>query len=137
MNCTDPARGQFDFWLGEWDVHRPDGSLAGINRIEKKHGGCVLHERYETPAGYSGESLNIYDAARKRWHQTWVDNDGLLLLLEGSLVDGCMVLEGAGHRIAWTPMPDGSVQQFWETIDADGAWAVAFDGRYTRRRDQP
>ena len=36
LSCTDPAYGQFDFWLGEWEVHRPDGTLAGFNRIEKK-----------------------------------------------------------------------------------------------------
>jgi hypothetical protein len=30
--------------------------------------------------GYSGESLNEYDAARKVWHQTWVDSSGTLLL---------------------------------------------------------
>jgi hypothetical protein len=31
----------------------------------REYGGCVLHERYDTGKGYSGESLNVYDAARK------------------------------------------------------------------------
>lgn len=142
--CGDPAYRQFDFWLGQWEVRKPDGSLAGSNRIEKEYGGCVLHERYATPGGYRGESLNTYDPARQVWHQTWVDNSGLLLLLEGRLVDGRMVLEGAGrgpdgaavrHRITWTPNPDGSVRQFWESTDAGGAWTVAFDGLYRRTGD--
>jgi len=141
MACVDPAYRQFDFWLGQWEVRKPDGSLAGSNRIEKEYDGCVLHERYATPGGYRGESLNTYDPARQVWHQTWVDNSGLLLLLEGHLVDGRMVLEGAGrgpdgaavrHRITWTPNPDGSVRQFWESTDAGGAWTVAFDGLYQR-----
>lgn len=140
--CRDPAYRQFDFWLGEWEVFKPDGTLAGTNRIEQEYGGCVLHERYATPKGYSGESLNTYDAARKVWHQTWVDNAGLLLLLEGRLVDGRMVLEGAGqgpdgtavkHRITWTPNPDGSVRQFWESTGPSGKWTVAFDGLYKRK----
>ncbi len=142
MTCSDPAYRQFDFWIGEWDVHKADGSLAGTNRIDKEYGGCVLHERYATPKGYSGESLNTYDVARKVWHQSWVDNAGLLLLLDGGLVDGRMVMEGAGqapngaairHRITWTPNPDGTVRQLWESTDAGGKWSVAFDGLYKRR----
>lgn len=141
--CDAPAHRAFDFWIGEWEVRTPDGKLAGINRIASEYGGCVLHERYDTERGYRGESLNIYDAGRKRWHQTWVDTDGTLLTLEGDLRDGQMVLEGqtqamdgstTRHRITWTPNADGSVRQFWESTDAKGAWTVAFDGRYTRRR---
>ena len=41
-----------------------------------------------------GESLNVYDGARKVWHQTWVDTAGTLLLLEGNLRGKSMVLEG-------------------------------------------
>ncbi len=143
VSCKDPAYGQFDFWLGEWEVRKPDGTLAGTNRIDKEYGGCVLHERYSTPKGYSGESLNTYDVTRKLWHQTWVDNSGLLLLLEGHFSDGRMVLEGAGqapngaairHRITWTPNVDGTVRQLWETTGASGAWTVAFDGKYRRTR---
>ena len=67
---------------------------------------------------------------------------GTLLLLEGGLVDGKMVLEGqttgtdaqiVRHRITWTPNPDGSVRQFWESTDAKGDWRTAFDGRYTKK----
>lgn len=140
--CEDPQHRAFDFWLGEWQVKTPDGKLAGINRIEREYGGCVLHERYDTGRGYSGESVNIYDAGRKVWHQTWVDTSGTLLVLEGGLREGKMVLEGqtvaAGkqvtkHRITWTPNQDGSVRQLWQSTDAQGNWETAFDGHYTRK----
>ena len=65
--CDGPAFRQFDFWLGEWQVHKPDGKLAGSNRITREYGGCVIHEHYSTKLGFSGESLNIYDASRKVW----------------------------------------------------------------------
>ena len=139
--CSDPAYRQFDFWVGKWEVFRPDGKVAGTNRIEKEYGGCVLHERYATPGRYTGESLNSYDPARKMWHQTWVDNSGMLLLLEGQFNGKSMVLEGktldqmakeTKHRITWTPHADGSVRQLWESTDAKGAWTVAFDGLYKR-----
>jgi hypothetical protein len=140
--CDDPSYRQFDFWLGQWQVHTPDGKLAGTNGITREYDGCVLHERYTTPRGYSGESLNMYDAARKMWHQTWVDNEGTLLLLEGRLIDGRMRMEGqitegngkiTRHRITWTPNSDGSIRQLWESTDSKGQWITAFDGRYTKR----
>ena len=140
--CTAAAHRAFDFWIGEWNVHAANGKLAGANSIKAEYGGCVLHERYDTGKGYSGESLNIYDESRKIWHQSWVDSSGLLLLLEGGIRDGNMVLEGqttdadgkpTKHRITWTPNPDGSVRQLWESTTANGERAIAFDGKYTRK----
>jgi hypothetical protein len=106
----------------------------------------VIHEHYAAAGrGYSGESLNMFDAARKVWHQTWVDTDGTLLLLEGRLVDGRMVLEGqtanvnslpTRHRITWSRNADAGVQQVWESTDAKGEWAVVFNGKYTRKQAQ-
>lgn len=140
--CSTPEHRQFDFWIGEWQVRKPDGGIAGINRIERQHGGCVIHERYATGRGYSGESLNVYDATRKVWHQTWVDSAGLLLLLEGRFDGTRMALEGnrttadgtiEHHRITWTPNADGTVRQHWETGSAEGKWTTVFDGVYTRQ----
>jgi len=140
--CTSAAHRAFDFWLGEWQVHGANGKLAGTNAITSAHGGCVLRESYRTPGNYSGESINIYDASRKLWHQTWADSSGLLLTLEGGLHDGRMVLEGSvpgtggstvKHRITWTPNADGSVRQHWESTDSNGKWTTAFDGKYTRK----
>lgn len=144
--CDGPEFRQFDFWIGDWQVFRPDETLAGTNSIRREMGGCVLHERYRTDQGYVGESFNVYDAGRRRWHQTWVDSSGLLLLLDGGLEDGNMVLEGATsddkgvvtrHRITWTPNPDGSVRQHWQTTDAAGAWTTAFDGLYRKATIKP
>ena len=140
--CEGPEHRAFDFWLGEWQVRTPDGKLAGVNRVTREYEGCVLHERYDTGRGYSGESLNIYDAGRKTWHQTWVDTSGTLLVLEGGIRNASMVLEGqtigtdaqkTKHRITWTPNADGSVRQLWESTDAKGQWSTAFDGQYTRK----
>ena len=139
--CEGAAYRAFDFWVGEWNVYGPKGRLVGTNSVTREYGGCVIHEHYKTGHGYSGESLNIYDVSRKVWHQSWVDSSGTLLLLEGGLRDGRMVLEGQMpgadgkttlQRITWTPNPDGSVRQLWESTDASGKWGVVFDGKYTR-----
>ena len=139
--CAGAEYRQFDFWLGDWRVVKPDGAFAGTNHITLEYGGCVVHEHYVTGKGYSGESLSMYDAARKVWHQTWVDDNGLLLTIEGHWDGKSMVLEGKApdasgaltkQRITWTPSADGSVRQLWEALDAKGAWTVAFDGKYTK-----
>ncbi len=134
---------QFDFWIGTWDVTRPDGARAGENRIEPILGGCVLRESWTGVRGLHGTSYNIYDAARHRWHQTWVDDQGSLLVLEGGLAAGRIVLEGVSsdsagrprrQRITWQETAPGRVRQLWESSGDDGAtWAVAFDGRYVKR----
>src|ERR1700758_1123418 len=92
--CGAPENRQFDFWVGDWQVHKPDGSVAGMNSITLEYGGWVVPENYAPGRGYSGESLNTYDAARKVWHQTWVDDSGLLLMLDGHWDGKNMVLEG-------------------------------------------
>ena len=140
--CSAAANRQFDFWIGDWRVFKPDGSFAGMNRVTLEYGGCVVHEHYATGKGYSGESLNIYDASRKVWHQTWVDSGGLLLVLEGTWNGKSLVMEGTApgpggelsrQRITWTPNADGSVRQLWEAADPKGNWSVSFDGKYTKQ----
>ena len=136
--CQSAEYRQFDFWVGTWDVFMPNGQKAGENRIEPISAGCALLENWSGRGGFTGKSLNIYDRDDKRWHQTWVDSSGGLLMIAGSLVDKRMVLSSeAGstwQRITWTPNEDGSVRQFWESsVDAGKTWTVAFDGKYVRR----
>jgi hypothetical protein len=135
--CSAPEHRQFDFWIGDWEVRRPDGEVAGRNVIEPILGGCALRESWTGAKGMRGTSLNTYSALDGKWHQTWVDEEGTLLLLSGALRDGKMVLEGetpVRHRITWSPLEDGRVRQLWETSPDSGAtWNVVFDGTYVPR----
>ena len=139
--CPAEVRRQFDFWVGDWSV-TVGGQHAGDNRIDKILSGCALLENWTGAGGMSGKSLNFYDPVRERWHQTWIDDRGGSLALDGTFTAGSMVLSGtqqdkAGkttlNRITWTALPSGQVRQVWET-SADGkSWTVAFDGLYTRK----
>ena len=148
---TDAAHA-FDFWIGDWDVFGPEGKQVGHNTITSMFvtpsASGMLHEHWHGNGGVEGRSINAYDATRGRWHQTWMDSTGDMLVLEGGLVDGAMVLEslapGEGgtptadrQRITWTRVsgPDGAeVRQLWESSNDGGAtWTVAFDGWYRRR----
>ena len=138
--CNTPEFRQFDFWLGDWNVTSAAApGTTSRNRITPVNDGCTLREEYTTPTGYAGTSLNFYDAARKRWHQTWIDNQGGALYLQGGLEGEAMVMRTVDdpvnvQRITWTPLADGSVRQHWEsTSDGGKTWTTVFDGRYTPR----
>lgn len=141
--CTGPEHRQFDFWLGEWEVRTEDGQFAGTNRITSDFGGCALREEWTGAGGMRGESLNVYDGKTGRWHQTWVDGQGRLLLLDGGLDTlGRMVLRGEGsgpdgaaivNEISWEPRDDGTVVQTWSvSADAGVSWRVVFKGVYAK-----
>ena len=141
--CSAPEYRQFDFWIGEWEVTTPQGQPAGTNSIQPILNGCVLYESWKGASGSDGHSHNMYDRTRGVWHQTWVDNSGLLLRIEGGLKDGKMVLSGETltpngptlQRITWSVEDENGdvVRQLWET-SADGGttWTVAFDGTYRK-----
>jgi len=138
--CSAPEHRQFDFWLGDWEVRGPAGKVAGHNTITSAHGGCVVFENWKGTGGVTGSSFNVYDPAKRKWRQTWVDGTGGILDLEGTFSDGRMVLASAPasktdvvNRITWERLPDGRVRQLWETSKDSGAtWSVAFDGYYTK-----
>jgi len=142
--CSGDESRQFDFWLGQWNVTVVGtGQAAGTSSITSILGGCVLLEEYETPSGYVGKSFNAYDRVTGQWHQSWVDNQGQVLKLDGGIEDGKMVLSGVGkdrqgneivNRITWTPHEDGSVQQTWDVSrDGGSTWSNVFDGLYRAR----
>jgi hypothetical protein len=140
--CSAPEYRQFDFWIGDWEV-RSRGRVAGTNRIEKIVDGCGLRESWQGTGGSVGTSLNTWNPVTRKWHQTWIDNGGTLLQIDGEFSGGKMILEGetvsnAGartqERISWAPLPDGKVRQLWEQSDDAGkTWKTAFDGIYARR----
>lgn len=146
MARKEPCQGarfhEFDFWLGKWTVRRPDGRMAGANTITSEEAGCAIVEHWTSAAGGTGQSLNFYDPAADRWRQVWVGL-GLVLTMQGGLVNGSMVLEGPLQYLAdarvtrlrgiWTPLADGRVrQEFLESVDGGQTWALWFDGYYAR-----
>jgi hypothetical protein len=126
-------------------VRNPAGTVVGHNRIETVHGGCALAEHWSGGGGVTGSSVNIYDRDHHRWHQTWVDNAGGLLQLDGELVGTAIVMTGdafdadapsrtSRQRITWTPDTEGRVRQLWEaSVDGGKTWTAVFDGLYVRR----
>jgi hypothetical protein len=143
--CSGSEFRQFDFWAGDWDTYDLDApdKIVARNRVEVILDGCALREVYDQSDGLHGESLNIYDASRKVWHQTWVTNRGQLLMLEGRLQGDRMVLEGAqttadGHpgtiRATWQPRKDKDDVRETAEVSTDGGktWKTLFDIAFRR-----
>jgi hypothetical protein len=142
--CNSGEYRQFDFWIGRWSVTE-GGQPAGQNSIEPDLKGCAFFESWRSVDGSRGRSVNFYDRNRHHWHQTWIDDRGGVLELDGGLVGESMVLEGerpdakanasVRHRITWTPQQDGSVRQHWQRMKAEqSTWETVFDGLYKRSR---
>ncbi|HZE18595.1 MAG TPA: tetratricopeptide repeat protein [Candidatus Angelobacter sp.] len=135
---------QFDFWLGEWDVSSPEGTVVGKNSITVENGDCWIHEHWAGGLGGNGESYNYYNATTKKWHQTWVDDQGAIAEFDGDFRDGAMRLEGyregATHeripaRLTLTPLPNGTVRQLGEnSTDGGKTWTVLYDFIYAKKK---
>lgn len=133
---------EFDFWLGEWDLYWND-SLKGTNTITKEHNGLVIHESFtDNKTGYKGESWSMYVAKDKKWKQTWVDNGGSYLALEGMYTKTGMVLfsnqvkEGKKirFRMRFLNIRENSFDWEWSSsTDVEKTWKVLWAIQYKRR----
>ncbi|HEY6892639.1 MAG TPA: cupin domain-containing protein, partial [Rhodanobacteraceae bacterium] len=141
--CSGPEYRQFDFWVGTWDVFSPDGKLAGHSRVEPIEGGCGIQENWTGAGGGTGRSLNTYSPLDRKWHQFWIGAGGVVLNLAGTFDHTTLTMTGrsaapAGgaveNRLSFTPNPDGTVRQHWETSSDGKTWTTAFEGRYSRTR---
>ncbi len=133
--CTSEEYQAFDFWLGEWRVTAPKQKTPpATSIITKANNGCSIHEKYTTSSGYTGNSINFYDSGTKKWHQTWIDNQGAPLYLNGEYKNNAMVLTNDQNRITWRLLENKQVNQVWETTKDKGkTWQIIFNGFYTKK----
>lgn len=90
--CIAPEAAQFDFWVGEWDLTWGE-NLRGTNSVRKLWNACTIEENFTDPnTNLQGKSWSVYDPKKKKWQQTWIDNNGSYMLFEGEFKDGQMLL---------------------------------------------
>jgi len=146
--CASKAHGQFDFWVGEWEVSPASGGdPVAYSSIQRLHNGCAVREQWMPFGGQGGSSLNSLDEVSGRWHQRWIGSGGGIVDFEGGLVGDVMVLTGywpdiggpGQHglvRMSYTPNADSSVRQFGEvSYDHGLSWQVSFDFLYRPREE--
>ena len=140
--CQSSEYRQFDFWLGDWNVHSPDGPSVGRNLVTSEQDGCLLIEHWtSSTGGETGTSFNYYDVRDKKWHQLYLDNSGHagnFPAMGGNLSDGKMVLvsdekQSPVFRWTWYLLAPGKVRQMAEKSD-DGqkTWKIIWDSVYVK-----
>lgn len=137
---TNKPETQFDFWLGEWECFWEGGQ--GSNHIERILGDKVIQE-YFNGGDFIGISHSVWDAERKLWCQTWVDNNGTYLDFTGGFRDGQMILsrdafakgQSFKQRMVWYNITVDEFDWNWERSDDDGVtWDVKWQIKYKRRK---
>jgi hypothetical protein len=137
-SCEGAEYHQFDFFEGDWDAYDygvPDSVIAH-NVVTPMVGGCAIREVYTQRDGLQGESFSTFDSSRHLWHQSWVTSHGALLLLDGRLDGGRMVLTATEHdgkgssslvRAIWIPERGTVRETAQRSKDGGKSWEPVFD----------
>jgi hypothetical protein len=149
-SCSTAEYRQLDFWVGDWEAEfaLPGGKTGhAVNRITRNEfGDCVIAEHFEQPdIAYVGASHSMYDPARKKWVQTWVDNGGAYITLVGGPVEGqlysfeLVTAEPKGpkqtySRMIWQDVKPDSFTWRWQARRSDGSYVDSWVINYSRRR---
>ncbi len=108
--CTSPESRQFDFWLGSF-IATQGGVATGSSEITLAPGGCAILEHFVS--GGVGRSISFYVPGTGRWYQTYIDDAGSRVPLEGMLVNGAMELRFP----AWDSRVHGMTR--WSAVGAN------------------
>lgn len=146
LPCQTAEFRQFDFWLGDWDVHNPAGQKVGDNLVTREQDGCLLVEHWKSARGVeSGTSFNYFDIRDKKFHQIYFDNSGnagAYPPMAGGVVENKMVMisdEKASPVFRWTwyVISPGKVRQMAEqSDDQQKTWRTIWDSTYISKAQQ-
>ena len=141
--CASPAHRQFDFWVGQWDVYRPDtNAQVATSLIENLYDNCAIRENWMPFKGTAGGSINVYRPKSGEWLQVWTDGANELHTYHGRWTGKIMEFEGeakdaadVGRKVKMTyePMPDGSVVQTGYNW-SDKGWVLNYQFSYRKAR---
>lgn len=139
----------FDFWIGDWNLTwtNQDGTIGkATNSISKILDEQVLWENFEAEGqnALKGMSHSVYNAKQKTWKQTWVDNQGSHIVLNGALMQGnpVFITEPAetNHgtiqfRMVFSEISPNSFIWDWQR-KTDDAWESSWKIQYARKSSQ-
>lgn len=143
QDCSAAEYRRFDFRIGEFEVTGMGGGRAGDSGVVPALGGCMLVEFWRGAISGYGQANYYYDRNDQRWHTTFVNDNGEVIVMSGTFVREALVFTGQAafdqfhglHRMAWSPLPAGGVRQFWGYSTDNGAsWKTIHVGTYVRRR---
>lgn len=149
--CDSAEAGQFDFWVGEWNLTWSAGQGGGqdpgkgSNVISRELDGCAIHEHFQSETSdLVGRSYSVWVAPAAQWRQTWVDNQGGYIALTGGWRDGTMDLRTAmrpgqsggwvQYRMVFRDITPNALTWDWAVSQDSGAtWQTQWRINYRRR----
>ena len=144
--CPGAEYQQFKFWVGEWDVTTTaDGKPAGQSKIELLGADCIIFENWKGANGGSGHSINVYDLADGKWHQTWVDATGDQVRYTGTWTGSKPDMRAEDIStpqkrnvivtMSFEPQANGTVRQSGtQSVDGGKTFQPSFDLIYTKKK---
>ena len=144
VNCKLSQHGQFDFWLGSWQVKdAKEEKLLGTDSIEKSLYGCAIEEHFHDTSDGEGKSFSFFEPRDGLWHHTYLDNAGAVLQLSGGFEDqqmrmtGTVLFPGSSNsimiRITWKKVETNKVRMYQESSsDTGSTWKLDYDLMYVR-----
>jgi hypothetical protein len=151
--CSSAEHAQFDFWVGDWDLvirarKSPTSEewveARGKQHVERILGGCVVSEHFsgEGPgAPWAGKSYSMWQPKQGKWRQTWVDDSGSYIALDGGVEGGTMMLYGepmekngqrTQMRMAFRGVTGKSIRWVWESSKDGETWREELVIEYRR-----
>jgi len=144
-----PESRQFDFWIGDWEVHdnQRGHAVVGASHVDLILGECVIFENWSGGFGGHGKSLNAWNRACGCWQQSWMDDAGTVTLYsDGHLVNDAMVLvadkdrpaaQGGMRRLSFFKLGKDRVRQLAESsTDGGRTWSTTYDFDYIRKNPE-
>ncbi|HET9989004.1 MAG TPA: DUF1579 family protein [Kofleriaceae bacterium] len=140
--CAGPEFRQLDFWIGDWDVKihsraTPSSEqwadAVGTQHVHPILSRCALEENFtaQAPVAFAGRSFSTYDGITKKWRQTWVDDTGGYIPLDGGPEGAEFALYGPPReiqglefqmRMVWSQITHDALR--WEWQRSTDAWAT-------------
>lgn len=139
--CDGAAYHAYDFFVGDWDVYKADGTRFASDTVTKEMDGCAILERW-SHNNDKGVGYSAYDAQQDRWVQDFFMNDGTVLTFVGHVVGDGILFEGIDmpkpgvserNRVLFRRRSDG-FEEFWTTsVDGGRTWKTVFDAFFRRK----
>lgn len=141
--CAGPEFRQLDFWIGDWTVKiharaSPTsdqwGDSVGTQHVRSILSGCAIEENFAAqgpPTPWAGRSFATFDGVTKKWRQTWVDDSGGYIPLDGGPEGTDFALYGPPREIQGLKF---QMRMVWSHITPDALrweWQRSTDGWQT------
>jgi hypothetical protein len=150
QTMADGDSTSFDFWVGEWNLTwkgSDSTTLTGENSVSKILAGKVIQEQFQGLGGPNnglrGTSVSVFNKTDKKWHQTWVDNQGAYLEFIGGISGDKRIFSRHGRnakgaeveqRMVFYNIAKDTFDWDWErSLDSGKSWQIQWRIHYLRK----